>query len=247
MRFSRAGLAVAMAAVATLSAVAAGTSLTVSFDTPVVTCPDGAVSAPYTISTTAADAATVVESLRAGDGSTVATHDYAIAAGNASTGGGWVFAGRTKTRDGVFTTSGVPNGTYELEVCVTQAGSGGNPNKKTCSVETILVSCEVAEETACTAAPFGEVIGNTKISSNAAAEIQFRGDFGPSALVTVVGNGFSDSATIPQNGNSCTYHANWKFQNANGADLFGQNGPGNYQVTVTGNNKTLQFTVNVVD
>ena len=65
--------------------------------------------------------------------------------------------------------------------------------------------------------------------------------------MAVVGNGFSDSASISQNGNSCTYHANWKFQNANGADLFGANGAGSYQVTVTGNGKTLQFTINLVD
>jgi hypothetical protein len=64
------------------------------------------------------------------------------------------------------------------------------------------------------------------MAARPAAETEFRGDFGPSALVTVAGNGFSDSASINQNGSSCTYHANWTFQNANGADLFGDNGPG---------------------
>jgi hypothetical protein len=249
LRITRAGLTVAMAAFVTISAVAAGTALSVVFDTPVVTCPDGGVSAPYTITTTAADAASVVETLRTSGANPtiVSSNQYTIAAGNVSTGGGWTFAGRTKTHDGIFTASNVPNGTYQLDVCATQSGSGGNLNKTTCSTEDIVVNCGTVLTTACTEAPFGEVIGNNKISSNATAEIQFRGDFGPSANVAVVGNGFSDSASISQNGNSCTYHANWKFQNANGADLFGANGAGSYQVTVTGNGKTLQFTINLVD
>lgn len=238
-----------MAAVVTISAVAAGTALSVSFDTPTVTCPNAMVSAPYTIATTAGDGATVVETLRTSDATPtiVASNQYAIAAGNVTTGGGWTFAGRTKTRDGVFTTAGVANGTYQLEVCATQSGSGGNPNKTTCATETILIYCETVQTTPCTEAPFGEVIGNKNISSNAAAELQFRGDFGPSANVTVVGNGFSDSASINQNGNSCTYHANWKFQKASGSDLFGANGAGVYTATVTGNGNTLTFTVSLVN
>jgi hypothetical protein len=34
-----------------------------------------------------------------------------------------------------------------------------------------------------------------KMAARPAAETEFRGDFGPSALVTVAGNGFSDSAS----------------------------------------------------
>jgi hypothetical protein len=33
------------------------------------------------------------------------------------------------------------------------------------------------------------------MAARPAAETEFRGDFGPSALVTVAGNGFSDSAS----------------------------------------------------
>jgi hypothetical protein len=246
MRLWRAGLTIAMAGILTISVIAAGTALVVSFDTPVVTCPIGGVSAPYTIATTAGDAATVVETLTLNE-AVVASKQYVVASGNVSTGGGWLFAGRTKTRDGVFTTSGLVNGTYQLEVCATQAGSAGNPNKKTCAVETIVVNCDLVLTTPCTEAPFGEVVGNTHIGSHAAAELQFRGDFGPSALVTVAGPGFSDSASINQNGNSCTYHANWKFQNANGSDLSGDGGPGSYLVTVTGNGHTLTFLVDLVN
>lgn len=246
MRLRQAGLTTAIAGLVTVGAMAAGTALSVTWDTVTVSCPNGDVSAPYTIATTAGEAATVVETLTLED-TVVTSKQYIVPSGNVTTGGGWVFAGRTKTRDGVFTTSGLQNGTYELEVCATQAGSAGNPNKKTCAVETIIVNCGAVLPTPCTAAPFGEAVGNNHIGSQAAAELQFRGDFGSSALVTVTGNGFSDSASINQNGNSCTYHANWKFQNANGADLFGANGPGAYLVNVTGNGKSLDFVVTLVD
>lgn len=49
------------------------------------------------------------------------------------------------------------------------------------------------------------------------------------------------SADISRNGDSCTYHANWKFTTESGADIYGNNGPGVYTLTITGNGKTLQF------
>ena len=57
----------AIAGIVTVSAMAAGTALSVTWDTLTVTCPNGDVSAPYTIATTAGDAATVVETLTLGE------------------------------------------------------------------------------------------------------------------------------------------------------------------------------------
>jgi hypothetical protein len=49
-------------------------------------------------------------------------------------------------------------------------------------------------------------------------------------------------------GDSCNYHANWKFTNDSGADIYGNNGDGVYTVTVTGNNQTpLEFSVTLRD
>jgi hypothetical protein len=225
---------------------AAGTVLSIAFDEPSVTCPDGNVSAGYTVSTTAADGAAVTETLTNSSNTPVASHAYSIPAG--STPEGWTFAGRTKTHDGLFQTNGLVDGTYSLQVCVTQAGSGGNPDKTVCSTETIVVACAEQTLNACAStALHGEVTGNDKITDHSTAQITFRGDFGPSALVEISGPNFYTSATIGKNGESCEYHANWKFTTDDGSDLFGSNGAGVYAVKVTGNNKTLDFSVTLSD
>jgi hypothetical protein len=222
------------------AAWAAGTVLSLSFAEPIVTCPDGNVSAGYTISTTAAAGATVTETLTNASNVTVASKAYTILPGNVP--GGWTFAGRTKAYDGVFEYSGLADGTYSLQVCVTQAGSNGNENKFVCSTETIIVACAAQVVNPCASTgPHGEVVGNDRIGVNAAAQIQFRGDFGPTAFVEITGpNSFYRSASITRNGDSCEYHANWKFTNDNGADFYGNNGEG-------GNNKTLEFSVTLSD
>jgi hypothetical protein len=229
-----------------LALSAAGTALSIVFGEPSVVCPDGDVSASYTISTTAADAATVTETLTDSNSATVTQKAYTIPAGNVS--GGWIFAGRTKTYDGLFQANGLSNGTYSLQVCATQSGAGGNPDKTVCNSVTIIVAC--ADPNPCASVgPFGEVVGNNRIRVDSAAQILFRGNFGPSALIEITDTeGFYRSATVVRAGDSCNYHANWKFTNDSGADIYGNNGDGVYTVTVTGNNQTpLEFSVTLRD
>jgi hypothetical protein len=240
------GLISVLGTVAALTA--AGTELSIALGEPTVICPDGNVSVSYTIATTAASAATVNETLTDSSNNTVAQRSYDILSGNVP--GGWVFAGRTKTYDGLFQTTGLSDGNYSLQICVTQAGSGGNPNKTVCTTQPIVIRCvdQIANPCASTA-PFGEVVANNKISKDAAAQIQFRGNFGPTAAIEITdANGFYRSASVSKAGDSCNYHANWKFTTSSGADIFGNNGAGVYTVTVTGNNQPpLQFSVSLAD
>ena len=231
-----------------LTLVAAGTALSVAFDEPIVSCPNGDVSASYTISTTAAAATSVTAKLTNSNNIVVAQHSYTVLAGNVP--GGWTFAGNTKTYDGVFQTTGLSDGTYSLQICATQPGSGGNPNKTVCQSETIVVACAEQVVNPCAStAPFGEVVGNNQITAHSTAQIQFRGNFGASAFVEITdANGFYRSASIAKAGDSCNYHANWKFTTPDGADIYGNNGAGVYTVTVTGNNQPpLQFSVTLTN
>ena len=240
---STTALALGIFVSAAASIWAAGTTLTILFGAPTVVCTTsgGSVSAGYTITTTAADAAGVTETLTL-NGNEVTSHGFTIPAGNVSNGGGWTFAGRTKTYDGTFTTSGLADGTYSLEICAAQAGANGNPSKGVCQSETIVVNCGATVPTACSSAPFGEVVGNHNISVNATAQVNFRGDFGSSATLDITGpSAFTASATVDGDGNSCNYHANWKFTNGNGADVYGNDGPGTYTLVVTGNGHSLTF------
>ncbi len=239
----------AVLAATTLTLWAAGTALQISFALPVVTCTTngGSVSAGYTVTMTAADAALVTETLTLGT-TPVASNSYTVLAGNILNGGGWTYAGRLKTRDGTFTTSGLADGIYTLEVCATQNGSTGNPNKHVCQTETILVNCGGAITNSCTSAPFGEVVGNSHIGTNATAQINFQGNFGSAASVTITGPGYSETELIQEDGNSCNYHANWKFTNESGADFTGNGGAGVYRVDVTGNSQpTLTFYVTLTE
>ena len=185
----------------------------------------------------------MTETLTDGSNVTVATRAYTILSGNVA--GGWTFAGRTKTHDGLFQNGGLVDGTYSLQVCVSQAGSGGNENKTVCKTESIIVACAAQIVNPCASTTLhGEVVGNDKISVNAAAQMQFRGDFGPNAFVEISGpNSFYRSASVARSGDSCEYHANWKFTNSSGADFYGNNGAGVYAVKVSGNTNTLEFSV----
>ena len=227
---------------------AAGTELSLSFGEPVVSCPAGDVRVDYTVTSTgAASAASVTETLTQGQ-TTIQTSNYLVAAGNVNDGGGWTFAGRYKTRDGVFQASGLANGSYSLEVCTTQAGSNGNPSKTVCKTLEVVVNCAEVSNPCASASPIGEVVGNDKIRPFATAQINFRGNFGDTAFVEILdANGFYRSATVGRNGDSCNYHANWKFTTESGSDLYGNNGPGVYTVKVSGNGNTLEFAASLKD
>ena len=226
-------------------ALSAAVTLTITFQSPEVECTvDGAnVSVAYTVGSSNASPTTVVETLTDSNGATKKTRSYVIS--DESVAGGWIMGGRTKTYDATFQAAGLADGDYSLEVCVTQPGSGGNPEKKVCQSQPITVNCVEALVNPCAnTAPFGEVTANTRIRVTAAAQIQFKGDFGPVAFVEITdASGFYKSASVPQSGDSCNYHANWKFNTGDGADIYGNNGPGVYTVKVTGNAKTLEFSV----
>ena len=224
----------------------AAVTLTIAFGSPLVQCtPDGgSVSVDYTVSSTDASSTAVVETLTDSNSVVKKTRSYSVVGSNVP--GGWTVAGRTKTFDGLFQATGLADGDYALEVCVTQAGSGGNSDKKLCQTTAITVNCGQAILNPCAnTAPFGEVVGNKHISDTSTAQIQFEGDFGATAHVEITdSNGaFVGSADINRNGDSCNYHANWKFTNGSGADIYGNYGPGVYAVKVTGNGKTLDISV----
>ena len=143
----------------------------------------------------------------------------------------------------------MPPGPLDDRPTSTQPGSGGNPDKTVCNSETIVVNCaEIISNPCASAAPFGEVVGNNKITDHSTAQINFEGDFGYVAHVEISNaNGFFRSADVNRNGESCNYHANWKFTNEAGADMFGNDGPGVYAVKVTGNGNTLEFSVTLVN
>lgn len=241
-------LAVAIVAGAAATIWAAAPTMMLTFGVPSVVCTTGggSVSASYTITTTAGDAAAVTETLSL-NGTDVLSHNLTIASGNVLNGGGWNFAGRTKTFDGTFTASGLPNGEYTLEVCAAQNGSNGNPGKAVCQSETIIVSCG-SVDSACASAPFGEVVGNPHLNQQAPVEINWKGDFGDSPVLTITGpnTGATVSETINRDGNSCNYHANWKLNDPyRGGDICGNDGAGMYVFTVTGNGHTITFQATV--
>jgi hypothetical protein len=248
-RVRSAAMATAIILFSAASMWAAGTTMTLTFGTPTVACTTngGSVSAPYTIATTAGDGASVTETLTL-NGTEVKSHTFTIPGGNIANGGGWTFAGRTKTFDGTFTADGLANGTYTLEVCAAQNGSNGNPAKSVCQSETVVVSCATPDPV-CSSGPFGEVVGNKNISVNATAQINFKGAFGDAPLLTITSQkGVAASAPINRDGNSCNYHANWSFTGkGKGADIDGNDGPGTYTVVVTGNGQSVTFFVTLVD
>lgn len=213
-----------------------GTSLAVTVDTPTVTCnaegTGAEVSAAYTVlSTGSADSAIMV--------ATIDGLDYAlptIASGNVAGGGGWTFAGRTKTAEGTFTTS-LPNGTYFLTICATQSGANGRNSKRACSTA-IAVTINCTSPDPCrNEGPFGEVPHNKNLcKANGHIEIQFRGSFGETASLVIAGpGGFSLPVGVGRNGNSCTYHYNW--------DPAANQAAGTYTFTVNG---TLSWSADLI-
>jgi hypothetical protein len=183
-----------------------GTKLTVTVDTPVVTCNQAGtgatVTANYTVvSTGSADSAVMTASI----GDTVYSLPT-IASGSS----GWAFAGRTKTAEGTFSTD-LTNGTYTLTICATQSGAGGRLPKSVCSLPlAVTVNC-VSPDPCANVGPFGEVPNNRNLcSANGHVEIQFRGSFGEAASLVIAGpDGFSLPVSVDRAGDSCNYHYNW--------------------------------------
>jgi len=232
-------LTIALSAGAVALTAGPATMLTVVFGTPAITCP-GDATIEYTVTSTSAQEAGVVETL---SGPVTRSASYTIKSGNVAN--GWTVAGRTKTFDGVFHATNLTDGDYTLQVCVTEAGSNGNPAKTVCESQAFTVNCaELVINPCANEAPFGEVVGNTHISHTSSVQIQFAGDFGDYASIEITGdNNFYAATTVNRNGDSCNYHVNWKFTNENGADLYGTPQPGVYSAKVTGNGKTLQFAI----
>jgi hypothetical protein len=217
-------------------AYAAGTALSISFGTPSVVCNgDGTatVKFTYTVSSTgAADAATVSGQLDDGIITNIAT----IADGNVNDGGGWTFAGRNKTYTGSVELDSVSEGSHTYTVCADQNGSGGNPNKHACNSITLSVDCASGDSCSNTAV-FGELPHNTNLcSANGQIEVQFHGDFGDTANLTITGpNSFSFSTTVNKAGDSCNYHYNWNPRptNATPNPGTGNGGAGQYTFLIT--------------
>jgi hypothetical protein len=204
-----------------------GTSLAVTVDTPTVTCnPEGTgaeVSASYTVlSTGSADSAVVVATIDGVDNALPT-----IASGNVAGGGGWTFAGRTKTAEGTFTTS-LPNGTYFLTICATQSGAGGRNPKRACSTSVaVTINC-TSPDPCGNVGPFGEVVANDNLcKANGHIEVHFRGSFGDTASLVIAGpGGFSLPVGVDRAGESCNYHYNW--------DPGANQAAGTYTFTVNG-------------
>jgi hypothetical protein len=229
---------------------AAATMLTITILSTNVECPDGNVTVEYTISSTSGQNAAVTETLTDdATKSTKASRSYNIVAGN-NPGVGWTVGGKTKTHDDVFQTTGLLDGDYSLQICVVEAGTNGNPAKTVCQTAPIRVACAEQTVNPCaSASPKGEVVGNDRITDHSTAEITFEGNFGQVASLEIKGpDNFYRSFTIPRKGDSCQYHANWKFTTGSGSDVYGNNGPGVYTVTVNGNNSDpLEFSFKLND
>jgi hypothetical protein len=220
-------------AVAGAVVYAAGTSLSVLIDSVSYNCDNGSVLVQYTVrSTAAADAATVTATIAGVDQGTIQT----IASGNVNDGGGWVFSGRNKSAEGSYTTSiALANGSYTVEVCATQAGSNGNPDKTACASTTLVVACGASP---CSGEAFGEIPANKNLcKANGHINFQFRGDFGETATLVITGpdgNWVSDQIPVGRDGLSCNYHYNWDPGTDNG-------GAGTYSFKVTGNGHELTY------
>lgn len=221
---------------------AAGTSLSVVFDTvdpttEMVCSSDGSgatVTFEWTVTSTgSADSAVVTGQIDAGQAFALP----GIASGNVTSGGGWTFAGRMKTADGSYTTEPLANGEHSFTVCATQSGANGTAAKTTCQTQTVTVNCQSSDPCAKAEKFFGELAGNTNLCQGSGnIEVQFGGNFGESATLTITdqSNSIVRMATVPRNGESCTYHYNW-------SDPQGDTGQvaGTYTFTVTGNGKEV--------
>lgn len=202
------GLALLIVAVAGLAglAYAAGTSLTVSLGDADVECNEdatGSVTIPYMVtSTAAADAAAVTGQIDGGEWFDITT----IPSGNVNGGGGWTFVGRVKTFSGTINTT-LDAGSHSVTVCAAQHGSD---RKSDCDSQTITVDCQ--PPVACGGTTLSGGLGANKnlCSSEGVIEVDFQGDLGATANLTIMDlSGFSYSTTVPRVGNTCTYHYDW--------------------------------------
>jgi hypothetical protein len=225
-----------VAGLSSTAVFAAGTSLEVSFDDPVLACIAGtqtaSVSFNYILTSTgAADAATVTAQI---DGSGL-VNLAPVKSGNIVDGGGWNIAGRSKTAEGTYTVT-LANGVHTVEVCAYQGGETDANRKSDCTTQTVTVACNLAVQAAC---PISEVFG--KLTSSAElcknqtpVNVQFRGDFGPTATLAISGpNGYTFNPSVARSGESCVYTYDWKT-NANTGGSNG--GSGTYSFVVSGIN-----------
>jgi hypothetical protein len=126
--------------------------------------------------------------------------------------GPWSGEGRVKTVTTTFEVGPFPNGTYEITIYASQSGEG-NENKTAVPIDAELtIDCQATNT--CDQGNigfFGEVVGNKNICTvGATINIQFKGDFGSSAEVTIAGpGGYSTSITAERAGESCVYHGKW--------------------------------------
>ncbi|HEX9112887.1 MAG TPA: hypothetical protein VF888_00945 [Nitrospirota bacterium] len=228
-----------LALVLTPAVYAAGTSLVVTLENPAVVCrADGLgadVTAGYAVTSSGAADAAVMEAF-------IGTTEYplpTIASGNIADGGGWTFAGRTKTAEGDFGPLYLANGDYTLTVCATQGGANGQTSKHACSTPApIAVHCTSTDPCANEGA-FGDVPANKNLcKANGNIEIQFKGNFGDTATLVIdgpSGSGFNSTVTIDKAGDSCNYHYNW--------DPVAGQPAGSYTFTVNG---SLTFSADLV-
>lgn len=185
------------------------------------------------VSTGAADAATVTYTV---DGGAVQSLP-SIAAGNIDDGGGWTFDGRTKTAGGQFTLT-LASGGHSIEVCGVQNGSNGNEDKLACQTLNVVVQCSSTNACERVTEVFGEVPSNKNVcKNNTPVQIQFKGNFGDPALMSITGPKSFNSGPIQVNrsGDSCVYHYNW-FPATNG-------GAGTYQFSI--NNGQFTFSADL--
>jgi hypothetical protein len=235
-------------AILVFGAIAAYAAITmsISFDTPAVTCSTstgGSVSAGYTISASDAASTTITETLTGSNNAVLKMNSYVID----GTTYAWTVGGRLKTFDGTFTDSGLADGTYTLQVCAVQKGSNGNPDKQTCNTQSITVQCAVTSSCPSNMNGFfGEVNGNTSLGNanpNGTLQIQVSGDLGTTIRIEITGpNSFDQTFYVTENGTSCIYHANWQFKGGtgSGADVYGNGGAGGYSIYVWGASNSNQ-------
>jgi hypothetical protein len=237
------GLALLLAAAGGLAslAYAQATDLSVTFgSTPYTYVCNGdgtaTVTVYYTVTSVNASTAQVTWSLDGGSSNPLIT----IKSGNVNSNGPgmWTINGDVKTYTDSYTFT-LAAGTYDFTACVGQAGSSA------CSAPLTLdlSSCLADAGSSCGANPFGEVPHNTNLcKANGQIEIQFTGNFGATAHLTVVdssGNTYVD-ADVARAGDSCNYHYNWNpaptDSNRNAGT--GNGGAGTYTFTATGNGQT---------
>lgn len=223
---------------------AAGTELTVSgsADTSHY-CDDGKITINYNLlSTGAADAAEVSYTLDGGSATSLPT----VASGNVEEGGGWTFQGRNKTYSNSFDLSGLEPGNHTVTICAVQHGANGNDDKEDCETISFFIQTCSSEADKCdrVGEVFGQVIGNKNVcKSGGTINFQFKGNFGPTAHLTVTGPSPSTtvvrSIDVSRNGESCVYNDSWQGPSGLTAGWY------TFKVTTLYNSNTLEDVENL--